>query len=102
MAKYHCEFSTGEILEWEGTFSKHYWDILLWDIMTWWNICKNRRISHEKWDGSVIVYVDDRASFALTRTVRHPRCVIRLHMLQQERPIGNLVIRDFDYTEGTK
>lgn len=92
MAKYHCEFSTGEILEWEGTFTKYYWDILRWNIMTWW-------VGQDREDGSVIVYVDGRASFALTRTVRYPRCVIRLHMLQQDRPIGNPVIRDFDYTE---
>lgn len=93
MAKYHCEFGTGEYLEWEGTFTKHYWDILRRNIMTWW-------IGQDGEDGSVIVYVDGRASFAMTRTVHHPRCVIRLHMLQKDRPIGNLVIRDFDYTEG--
>ena len=93
MAKYHCEFSTGEIREWEGTFIKYHWDILRRSLMDWW-------IGQDHEDGSVIVYVDGRASFALTRTVRHPRCVIRLHMLQQDLPIGNHVIRDFDYTEG--
>lgn len=92
MAKYHCKFSTGEIVEWEGSFTKYHWDILRWNLMTWW-----AGQDHE--DGSVIVSVDGRASFALTRTVHHPLCVIRLHFLQADRPIGNHVIRIFDYTE---